>query len=445
MKVTFIQPSVGNINRNEYPRAWCMEPLSIAMLSAITPNWVEKEFYDDRLEDIPYHKTDLVAITVETYTAKRSYEIAAVYKSLNIPVVMGGFHATLVTDEVKEHADAVVVGEAELTWPKLLNDFKENKLQKVYTNKEQNIIDGIIPDRSLYKGKDYLKLGLIETSRGCNYSCEFCSIYGYYNKSFRNRPVKDIVEDIKQSGKKYFFFVDDNVAMDKKNILELCKALKPLKIKWFSQVSIHISKDDEILQALKDAGCLGALIGFESFNEDNLKQMGKNINMLHADYEKAIKKIKSYGLIIYGTFVFGYKNDCREDFEKVFKFAEKNKMYLTAFNHLVPFPGTPLYDRIKEEGRFIDEKWWLSDKYKFGDVAFNPGTLNAKELEELCYQYRKKFYKLKSILKRCLDFKANLGNFKNAFVFFYSNLSSRKDIDFRQGLPLGKAEKKDEV
>lgn len=439
MKVTFIQPAVGEKTGKDYARTWCMEPLAIAVLSALTPPIIERAFYDDRIEYIPYDEpTDLAAISVETYTAKRSYEIAKEYRLRNVPVVMGGFHATLATVEVKQHADTVVVGEAEVTWPQLLNDFQNGTLKDEYRNDHSPETRGILPDRSIFGNKKYLLLGLVETSRGCLYNCEFCSIYGFYDRSYRNRPIDDIVADIRLSGKKYFFFVDDNFAMERNRTLRLCNALKSLKIKWFGQASIHISNDDEVLKALKESGCTGLLVGFESFSDDNLKMMGKNVNLQYADYKRAVSRFRSYGLIIYGTFVFGYPGDTLEDFEQVFRFALDNRLYMNAFNHLVPFPGTPIYDRLKNENRLVSDKWWLMDNYKFGDVVYNPGLLSAGELTLICYQYRLKFFTLKSIFLRSLDFKANCGSLKKAFLYFYSNFSARKDVRFRQGLPVGK-------
>jgi radical SAM superfamily enzyme YgiQ (UPF0313 family) len=438
MKVTFIQPAVGKRADYTYAKTWCMEPLAFAVLSAITPPDIEREFFDDRIEEIRYDThTDIVAISVETYTAKRAYEISNEFRSMNIKVVMGGFHATLATDEVKLHADSVVVGEAEKTWPRLLIDFQNGTLKNEYRDNGFPETKGIIPDRSIFSNKKYLMLGLIETSRGCLHNCEFCSIYGFYNKKYRNRSIDDIVADIRNSGKKSFFFVDDNVAMERKRTIELCLALKPLKISWFGQAGIHITKDDELLKSLKDSGCIGFLIGFESLKKDNLDLMGKKINMQYADYKEAISKLRAYGFIIYGTFVFGYPEDTVKDFEQVLNFARDNKLYMNAFNHLVPFPGTPLYDRLKRDKKLINNSWWLMDNYKFGDAVFHPGLLSADQLTELCYRYRLKFFRLKSIFYRSMDTKANCGTLKKAFFFFLSNFMARKDVKFRQGLPIG--------
>ncbi|MFO7923260.1 MAG: radical SAM protein [Bacteroidales bacterium] len=442
MKVTFIQPAVGKKPDTEYARTWSMEPLAIAVLSSLTPAHIEKAFYDDRMESIPFDEpTDIAAITVETYTAKRAYDIATEYRSRKITVVMGGFHPTLATDEVKRYADVVVAGEAENSWPQVLQDFEKGTLQAEYRSRSFPEIRGVMPDRSIFNGKKYLPVGLVEASRGCYYHCEFCSIYGFYDRSYRVRPAADIAADIVHSGKKFFFIVDDNVAMDRNRTIEMCRAIKPLGIKWFGQVGIHISNDDELLLALKESGCIGVLIGFESFSESNLKQMKKNINLQYADYRKAILKLKRHGLMIYGTFLFGYADDREEDFKRVLRFSKENNLFMTAFNHLVPFPGTPMFRRFKEEGRLIDEKWWLMDDYKFGDVVFHPGHLSAEELTRLCYEYRRKFYEVRSIIGRGIDLKANCGSLKKALVYFLSNFSARSDVEFRQGLPVGHNDK----
>lgn len=438
MKVTFIQPAVGKKPQKSYAKTWCMEPLAIAVLAGLTPNKYQKVFYDDRIEGIPYDEaTDIVAITTETYTAKRAYEIAKVYRERNIPVVMGGFHATLATNEVKQHADVVVVGEAEATWPQVLNDFENGALKSIYRNDTPPSTAGVLPNRAIFNNKRYLNIGLVESTRGCYHSCEFCSIYGFYKQNYRPRSIDDIVDDIKLSEKKFFFIVDDNVALDRERTIELCKALKPLKIGWFGQVSMHISKDFELLQAMKDSGCIGVLVGFESLNKSTLELMGKNVNLQFEDYNDVVKRFRCFGLIIYATFVFGYPHDTEEDFKRVLKFAKNNKVYMNSFNHLVPFPGTPMYDRFKNEGKLINESWWLADDYKFGDVVFHPGALTAKQLSHFCYSYRREFFKVRSILWRSLDFKANCSSFKKAMVYFVSNFSSRIDVEKRQGLPVG--------
>ncbi len=322
MKITFIMPSIGRKKDDpKYMKTWQMEPLPIGVLSSLTPEKHEKVFFDDRMDKIDYdYPTDLVAITVETYTARRSYEIAYQYKQRGVKVVMGGFHPTLVPDEVKEYCDAIVIGEAENIWAKLLEDFEKGELKKEYKSSERPSLKGVFPDRTIFAGKEYLKLGLVETGRGCGFECEFCSIQNFYNSSYQYRPIEDVIQEIKSVSFKFYFFVDDNIIADPTHAKRLFKALIPLKIKWFSQGSINMAKDPEMLELMVKSGCVGVLIGFESMDEETLNKMKKDVNIIH-DRDKAVKTITDSGLRIYATFVFGYDNDTEEVFKRTFKYA----------------------------------------------------------------------------------------------------------------------------
>jgi len=215
MKVTFIMPSIGRKNSGEYLKTWQMEPLVIALLSSITPEGVEKVFFDDRIEDINYDDpTDLVAMSVETFTAKRAYQISANYRKRGIPVVMGGFHPTLTPHDAKPHADAIVIGEAEGVWQEILTNAAEGKLKEFYQSAEWIALNGTQPDRSIYKDKCYLPVALVESGRGCKFSCSFCSISAFYRQTYRPRPIPGVVEEIKSMRNKTIFFIDDNIAAD---------------------------------------------------------------------------------------------------------------------------------------------------------------------------------------------------------------------------------------
>jgi len=438
MKVTFIMPCVGRKPNQKYVRSWCMEPLAIATLKALTPDFIECVFYDDRLESIPYQDpTDLVAINVETYTARRAYQIAAEYKKRAVPVVMGGFHPTLMPDEVEHYSDAVVVGEAENIWLQVLKDAASGTLKSRYQAENQPLLGGVIPDRGIYAGKKYINLTLIETARGCRFSCEFCSISHFYKSSYRARPIDEIIEEIKLTGANRIFFTDDNIAVDKQRTKEFLNALIPLRIRWVGQVSIDITRDEKMLSLLKQSGCSGVLIGFESLNTNNLHAMGKNVNKVDLDYGKAVERLRTFGMCVYGTFVFGYDEDTEESFAQTLVFAKQTKLFFAAFNHLVPFPGTPLYSRLNNEGRLRYDSWWLSEKYKFGELAFNPQKLTAQQVSDLCFKYRRFFYNPLSVFKRGVDFRANCKNFFMATLFFYQNFATRRDVERRQLLPLG--------
>ncbi len=437
MNITFIMPSVGKKRSEPYVKSWLMEPLSIAVLNTLTPGSIDRVFYDDRLEEIPYDEpTDLAAITVETYTARRAYQIAEQYRMRGVPVVMGGFHATLMPDEVEEQCGCVVIGAAEGVWEKVCRDAQIGKLKNRYQS-ESNSFSRVQPDRSIYSQKKYVNLSLIETGRGCRFSCEFCSISSFFNKSYFARPIEDVIAEIKILNSKRVFFIDDNIAVDIPRTKELLQALIPLKITWVGQVSINAADDPELLTLMKRSGCAGVLIGFESLNEDNLRLMRKGLNKGVEKYQDALKTFRECGLGIYGTFIFGYDSDTKESFEKTLHFVIKNKLFFAAFNHLVPFPGTPLYTRMKNENTLRFSRWWLEKNYRFGDIAFNAQKLSTKELTELSLQYRKKFYSIKSILYRAMDFKANCASLFMTIIYFTQNLLSQRDVLRRQGLPLG--------
>jgi len=431
-------PCVGRKVNQRYVRSWCMEPLAIATLKALTPDNIDCTFYDDRLEYIQYNDpTDLVAINVETYTARRAYQIAAQYKKRSIPVVMGGFHATLMPDEVEQNSDAVVIGEAENLWSQVINDAALGTLKSRYKSGSQPNLGGILPDRSIYASKKYINLTLIETARGCRFSCEFCSISQFYKSTYRARPIDEIIEEIKLTGSKRIFFTDDNIAVDKNRTIEFLSALIPLNINWVGQVSVDIANDSKMLSLFKRSGCAGVLIGFESLDTNNLVAMGKNINKVHSNFEGVVSRLRTFGICVYGTFVFGYDNDTEESFLQTLQFAKQTKLFFAAFNHLVPFPGTPLYLRLKNEDRLRYKSWWLSGKYRFGELAFNPNKLTAQQVSNLCFKFRRLFYHPISVIKRGIDFKANCKNLSMAGLFIHQNIATKLDVERRQYLPLG--------
>jgi radical SAM superfamily enzyme YgiQ (UPF0313 family) len=431
-------PAVGRKQHEPYIDSWKMEPLALATLAGLTPPDIAIDFFDDRIEAIDYgRESDLVAINVETYTARRAYEISKRFRQRGRHVVLGGFHPTLFPDEAIEFADAVVIGEAEDIWAHVIEDAKKRGLKKYYRSPGRPVLKGVNPRREIFANKRYLPVSLVESGRGCAFSCDFCSVSRFFNQSYVARPIQDIVREIESLGKKLIFLVDDNFGVDMKRAKELCQALIPLKITWFSQGSINMSEDEELLAVMKKSGCLGLLIGLESLNKDNLSQMNKSWNRGPAYYTEALQRFRHHGLVIYATFVFGYDHDDARSFDLTLDFAVKNKFFLAAFNHVVPFPGTPLYGHLKKEGRLLYDHWWLEPAYRFGDVAFKPLQISPEELSRGCMDARRKFYQFSSLLRRSVDFKANCSDLYRALYFFSINLLSQKEVVKRQGLPLG--------
>lgn len=436
MKIAFIRPNMGNRKSAD-----AMQPLAFAVLSALTPPDIETVLYDDRIEKVPFDiKADVAAISVETFTAKRAYDIAQNLRKRGICVIMGGYHPTFMPEEALQYADAVVLGEAEATWPQVIADLKKDTLKQIYQAENPPELQEIRFDRSIFKGKKYGPIYPVQFGRGCMHNCEFCSIQAFYGRSLRQRPVHEVVEEISQIKGKYYFITDDNLLAGGEKTREILKALKPLKIQWATQVSIELSTKPELLDLMAESGCMAVIVGFESLEKKNLEQMEKKTNIKNFDYVKAVKAFQQRGIMVYGTFVFGYDYDSPDSIKRSLDFAIASKMMLANFNTLMPMPGTRLYERFAKEGRLIHEKWWLDPKFKYGEAMFYPRGMTAEELTEGCYQARKEFNKWSVIAKRGLEFKTNCRNLSHLKVFLLTNFVSRREIYRKQGVTLGETE-----
>jgi len=433
MHITLIK-----VNMSSQKSKDAMQPLFAAAIAAQTPADIKICLCDDRIEEIDYNKpTDLVALSVETYSAKRAYQIARRFREKGVKVMAGGFHPSLMPDECLEHTDSVFIGDIERTWPSLIEDLKKGELKKIYKADPNIQGDDIKFDRSIFEGKNYGPIEMVQWSRGCPYSCDFCSIKAFYNKKHISRPIDNVVDEIKQLKKKVVFFVDDNLYFDKAIFKLFLKALIPLKIKWACQISINISQDDELLELMQKSGCFMVLVGIESFNKDNLKKMNKQWSASKLPVDEAIKKLNAYGILIYGTFIFGYDYDTPKSFKKAIDFAIKHKFFIANFNPLYPMPGTPLYERLKKDQQLVFEKWWLDKEFYYGKSMFYPQSMTPEELESGCFDAKKKFNSWSSILKRSINPLFSHKSLQKTALFFYANMVNRKEISKKQGKLLG--------
>ena len=435
MKITFILPAIGKKPGQKYIGTWKMEPLTIAVLKALTPPEIETELFDDRIELIDYEtQTDLVCITVETYTAKRSYRIAERFRARGIPVVLGGYHVTLCPEEAAPYCDAVLTGNAETVWQTMLKDAAAHQLKPRYQGETAEY--RIQPDHSIFAGKKYLPVSLVETGRGCIHKCDFCSIAQFYCSRYYHRSHDLIIDDIKKAPHKIFFLVDDNLVANRQNAIELFEKIEPLKIKWAGQGTLSMAKDEKLLRAMKKSGCEVILIGFESLSKENLQQMNKSFNYALGERDELVKRVHDAGLGIYATFVFGYDNDDERTVADALEFAKKHNFYTAAFNHLLPFPNTALYHRLKEEERLIYDKWWLAEGYHYGELAFHPKKISAEKLSQLCRDARKEFSSPKTVLSR--GFASMRRTSPLVWSLFWAmNLRLGEEIDQKMHVPIG--------
>jgi len=429
MKILFLKPAM-------YPseKTNSLQPLAFAVLNALTPKEIERVFYDESIESIPLDETaDLVAMSVETFTAKRAYQIASIYKERNIPVIMGGFHPSIEPAEALEHATSVAIGDAEGFWGQVISDLKEGRLKSIYRNNTESEYIQTSFDRSIFRNKKYLPFNMVQWNRGCKFQCDFCAIKSFYPKTLVSRPIDEVIQEIKELDNKPLFIVDDNIYQNKTELKEFLEKITLLKKRWGCQISLDVTRDDELMNLLGRSGCILVLVGIESLNDDNLKQMNKRSNLSISDYKSAINKFRKHGIMIYGTYIFGYEHDTNEQFEKAVEFSKTMKFALANFNPLYPMPGTELYNRLKKEKKLLFEKWWLDYDFYYGKAMLKPIKLSCKELEDGCFQAKRSFNSIRSILFRALDLNCNSKNLSNFLLYMIINLSNRKQIYRKQG------------
>lgn len=442
MKLTLIKPNIGRREHSLYVDEARMEPLQLGILAALTPSDVEVVLYDDRMEAIPYDEpTELVAITVETFTARRAYEISGEFRKRGVSVVMGGIHPTLIPDEAAEHCDCVITGDAESVWEEMIGDFKAGRLKKRYAAVQPECPQlNVITRRDIFEGKGYLPITLLQFSRGCSHKCSFCASSAYFGARHFCRPVEDVIKEIKSQKRKLLFFVDDNIVCSRQKAKELFRALIPLKVRWVSQGSMDMLEDRELMELMVKSGCLGLVIGFESISPDCISEMNKGTNKRGASemYRKEIEQLREWGLQTWAAFTVGHDGDTVQSIRATCDFAIRNKFTFAAFNILMPYPNTPLYEKMKSEGRLLyGGKWWLHEDYRFNYASIKPKNMTAEELTEVSFECRKRFNSPRSIFTRALDPRTNLRTPYRLMTYLIYNPLFRKEVFKKQGMRFG--------
>lgn len=441
MKITFIKPNIGRREHSLYVDQGRMEPLMLGILAGMTPPDVDVALYDDRMETVPFDEpTDLAAITVETYTARRAYEIAAEYRKRGVPVILGGMHPTLIPEEAAQHADSLFIGDAETVWSQVVEDAARGALKPRYSGPPGVAqIGGILPRRDLFEGKGYLPVALMQFIRGCRFTCRFCAVSQYFDRTHYIRRIDEVLAEIEAQKRRFIFFVDDNITSDPQALKELCRALIPMRINWVSQASLDATRDPELMRLMVDSGCLGNVCGFESISYGSLKETKKSPNIAaFTQYEHEVRVLREHGMQTWAAFTLGYDHDTLDSIKATLEFAMQNRFAFAAFNILMPYPGTPLYDRLTEEGRHLyDGAWWLNPEYRFNAAAFVPQNMSPDELTEACHEARTTFNSIPSLFRRFADIKTNMRTLQRMAVYWrYAGLF-RKEVHRKHGMRFG--------
>jgi radical SAM superfamily enzyme YgiQ (UPF0313 family) len=382
-------------------------PLTLTTLASLIPNDLEVDLtlIDEGIQEIDVgQEFDLVGISTITGTAPRAYELSNAFRQRGIPVVLGGVHPTLVPDEAQQHADSIVVGYAEETFPELLYDFVAGKLKRRYTQAPGlSLANRPRPKRELLPSSKHSVLHTIEATRGCIHTCDFCVVPAAWGRPLQ-RPINEVIDDIRQMNAKRLIFLDLNLIADGDYAKELFKAMTSLKLTWGGLATTLIARDDELLRLAHDSGCRGLLIGFESLSAASLKETHKSFNA-RQDYKTVMQKLHDHSIAVMGCFVFGFDHDDETTFAETVDFVYDTNIDLPRYAILTPFPGTALYKRLEREGRILTKDWTLYDGQH---VVYHPKLLSADELAKQTQWAWKQTYRFGSIGKRLLGSRIQL-------------------------------------
>ncbi len=422
MRIALISPK-GPLYRHRsgiFKKSLRYKPLTLTTLAALIPGdlGAEVALYDEGIETLPDDlHADLVGMTVITGNAPRAYELAAGFRRRGLTVVLGGPHVTLLPEEAAAHADAVCVGYAEESWPRLLRDFANGALQPVYRQAEDFSMDAAMPfaRRDLLPGKAFGYNAVFEATRSCVHNCEFCVAPVAWGNRQYQKPVSWVVEDVRRVGAKHNLFVDLNLVSDREYARELFTALSELRIFWYGLSTVLLAHDPELMELMAKSGCKGLLLGLESLSRASLNDTKKSFNA-KVDYRKFIADLHALGIAIQGCFVFGLDSDTPDVFQETAEFAIDTGVDLPRFALLTPFPSTPLYKRLEAEGRILTRDWELYDAQH---VVFQPKHMSVQELEAGHERAWKLAYKYSAIARRI----SRSGNF--SFFGLASNLGYR--------------------
>ena len=396
MKILLISPHFG-VNKNILSKFINYKALALEQIAALTPERHEVKIINESFQKINFEEDcDLVGISIITSNSIRGYRIADEFRKRGVTIVFGGYHPTALPEESKQHADSVVIGEAEESWPQLLIDFENGELKPFYRLNKPVDPDLIPPAKRI--GQNKLLTTAIQATRGCPNDCEFCAMPMVEGKKFRGRPIENVIEEIKSIKSNNLLFVDASLTINPNYTKELFTQMKGLNKKFscFGNINV-LARDDELLKISAEAGCKKWLIGLESVSQDTIDSINKKTNNIE-EYDIAINNIKKHGMMITGLLMYGFDNDTSQVFDETLQALYKLNLDIASFSIVTPNPGTRLYDKLEREGRILTRDW---SKYNEGNVVFKPKKMSEEELLEGVKKASKKYYSYSNCFKRC--------------------------------------------
>lgn len=392
-------------------------PITLPLLASLAPPDAEIGITSEHFDDIDFdEETDIVGITAYSSRILRAYKIADEFRKRGRYVVMGGIHVSMEPEEAMAHADTVITGEAEETWPEFLDDFRNGRPGHIYRAAQRPALNDLpVPRFSLVDKSKYLcfrtngiyrllptPLIPVQTARGCPHGCHYCSVTVFSGGEYRARPIPDVIAEIRTLGAKGCIFLDDNIFADASRAEELFEALIPLKIPWLGQGTMLAARNRGLIRLARKSGCVALLLGLESISRGSISELGKKINKV-SEYEGALKAYSQEGISVMASMIFGADGETPEVFKDAYKFLVKNRVAYTLWHPLIPLPGTVLYKRLEGQNRLNGTKWWLDPKggkdYLSGKFEMD---MDEGVFRDTFIKYYRAFYSLISIIKRTL-------------------------------------------
>jgi radical SAM superfamily enzyme YgiQ (UPF0313 family) len=448
LKILLVYPTTLDYQQKplKYRKAY-LPALSLAIIDALTPSDHSVRVINDCVEKIDYSVSyDLVGITALTSQAERAYQIASKFRQIGVKVVIGGVHASILPQEVKRHADSVVIGEAENIWEQILYDCQNEMLKPFYQDIDFPKLDRLViprwthTDLSLYRravGRKMPRMP-IYTTRGCVHGCKFCSVTKYFGRTYRFKPVSNVLAEIDATNATSYFFVDDNIVCNPAFSEELFRALSKKKIRWFSQANTRILKAPHLIELAGEAGCTNLFIGIESFDPESLKSVNKGFNK-PSEYLELFKRLERTGIRPWASLIFGFDNDTPEKFRENIDFLTRNNIWNIILWILTPLPGTDLYTEMVEHGRITEKSW---SKYDLNHLVFKPYKMNKAELLFNFWDIYRELYSARNIFRRTLHMISTASNPVNELIYSLATQlyyrKKLKDSDHPYSMGLGK-------